>query len=140
MLLCDFKSQISLYLGRWYVAFLKVVIGSLSGHSAAAATATTTTTTTTIIIIIIIFVEVVVAVAVVVGVEETAVVVVIVIIMLIVVRLNKEHERWKRSLQKSMNEKDRRIVEMQQQKDRYISQVSSYLYPFILLCFRCMGR
>ena len=38
-------------------------------------------------------------------------------------RLAKEHERWKRSLEESLHVKERKIEELQQQKESYISQV-----------------
>ncbi|XP_076443308.1 uncharacterized protein LOC143281907 isoform X1 [Babylonia areolata] len=40
-------------------------------------------------------------------------------------KLNKEHEQWKRSLEMSMHEKDRKIVEIQQEREKFISQTRS---------------
>ncbi|KAK7116231.1 coiled-coil domain-containing protein 177-like isoform X2 [Littorina saxatilis] len=40
-------------------------------------------------------------------------------------KLSKEQDQWRRSLRKSLTEKDRKILEIQHQKDNYISQTRS---------------
>ncbi|KAL8622798.1 hypothetical protein ACOMHN_026919 [Nucella lapillus] len=40
-------------------------------------------------------------------------------------KLNKEHEQWKRSLRQSLTEKDRKVGEIQQQRENFISQTRS---------------
>jgi hypothetical protein len=38
-------------------------------------------------------------------------------------RLSREHDRWKHSLLESLHEKDRKILEIQQQKENFIAEV-----------------
>ena len=53
-------------------------------------------------------------------------------------RLAKEHERWKRSLEESLHVKERKIEELQQQKESYISQVGRPWEPqWDLLTLHC---